>query len=269
MEDIEKAGCAVVNIGGRSFRIKKQFIDDLRAQNHVEIIKNLKKAILVMHSPQDRVVEIDNAANIYGLAKHPKSFITLDGADHLLTAKDDAYYAGQVIASWVKRYVNFPERQPLSTDQQVVVRLDSQDKYTSDIQASRHGLVADEPEEVGGNDFGASPYELLNASLGSCTAMTLHMYARRKGWDLKEVKVHLNHRKTTFHHEDIETPGEADSKIDKFEKIIELSGDLDREQRERLLEIANKCPIHRTLASPQVFASRLMEDEDWKVSQGR
>ncbi|MCF6310788.1 MAG: alpha/beta hydrolase [Sulfurimonas sp.] len=130
IEDIEKKGSARVSIGGRTFEIKKQFLDDLKAQNHIEIIKNLEKAILVMHSPQDRIVLIDNAANIYKLAKHPKSFITLDGADHMLTSKDDAFYAGQVISSWVKRYVDFPEKEKLTTDQQVVVKLDDEDNYT-------------------------------------------------------------------------------------------------------------------------------------------
>jgi len=268
LEDIEKKGCARVNIGGREFEIKKQFLDDLRSQNHTEIIKTLKKAILVMHSPQDRIVEIDNAANIYKLAKHPKSFITLDGADHMLTSKDDAFYAGQVISSWVKRYVDFPEREPLKTDQQVVVRHDEQDGYTSDVQAGRHGIVADEPEEFGGNDFGPSPYELLNASLGACTSMTLHMYARRKKWDLQNVKVHLSHSKTTFYHDDMKDLDAKKSKIDRFERVIELEGDLTDEQRSRLMEIANKCPVHRTLATPNVFATRLKEDADWTITEG-
>lgn len=268
IHDIEENGCAVVDIGGREFRIKKQFLDDLKAQNHIEIIKNLNKALLVMHSPQDSTVEIDNAANIYQLAKHPKSFVTLDGADHLLTNKDDAYYAGQVVSTWVQRYVDFPQSLPLSTDQQVVVRLGEEDIFTTDVKAGKHNLVADEPSTVGGHEFGPSPYELLNASLGSCTAMTLHMYARRKGWSLKEVKVHLNHTKSSLHHEDIAKPGEPDSKIDRFERIIELVGDLDDEQKTRLMQIADKCPIHRTLGSPQLFATKLLESEEWTLKQG-
>jgi len=265
IEDIEKHGQAKVNIGGREFLIKKQFLDDLKAQNHIEIIKNLGKALLVMHSPQDRIVEIDNAAHIYQLAKHPKSFVTLDGADHMLTSKDDAFYAGQVISSWVKRYAEFPEREELKTDQQVVVRLNEEDNYTTDIQADRHGLVADEPEEFGGNDFGPSPYELLLSSLGSCTAMTLHMYARRKGWDLDDVKVHLNHSKTTFYHDDMAELDEKKSKIDRFERVIEIKGNLTEEQRDRLLEIANRCPVHRTLGTPNEFATRLKEQADWII----
>lgn len=268
MEDIEQKGCARVSIGGRGFVIKKQFLDDLRDQNHIAIIKGLQKALLVMHSPQDRIVEIDNAAHIYKLAKHPKSFITLDGADHMLTSKEDAFYAGQVISSWVRRYADFPVRQPLKTDEQVVVKLAAEDKFTADIQAGRHGIVADEPEEFGGNDFGPSPYELLNASLGACTSMTLQMYAKRKGWDLREVKVHLSHQKTTYYYEDMKELDPKKSKIDRFERVIELVGDLSEEQRDRLMTIANKCPVHRTLASPQLFATRLKEDEDWIINEG-
>ncbi len=268
VEEIEAKGCARVDIGGRVFEIKKQFLDDLKAQNHIDVIKNLRKAILVMHSPQDRIVEIDNAAHIYKLARHPKSFVTLDGADHMLTSKDDAFYAGQVISSWVKRYVDFHEREELKTDEQVVVQLDKQDIYTADIQAGRHGIVADEPEEFGGNDFGPSPYELLNASLGACTAMTLQMYAKRKKWPLERVQVHLSHRKTTFYYEDMTNLDPKTGKIDRFERIIKLEGDLDAEQRKRLMEIANKCPIHRTLANPQVFATRLTGEEEWTITKG-
>lgn len=268
VETIEKTGMAQVDIGGRKFTIKKQLLDDLKAQNHIDIIKNLKKAILVMHSPQDRIVEIENAANIYKLARHPKSFITLDGADHMLTSKDDAFYAGQVISSWVKRYVKFPDKLPLKTDEQVVVKLESEDNYTADIQAGRHGMVADEPEEFGGYDFGPSPYELLNASLGACTAMTLQSYAKRKKWPLKDVKVHLSHKKTTFYHDDMTGLDEKTGKIDRFERIIELEGDLSEQQRDRLREIANRCPIHRTLASPQYFATKLKDDKDWVITHG-
>jgi len=267
VEDIEKNGEAKVNIGGREFLIKKQFLDDLKAQNHIDIIKNLGKAILVMHSPQDRIVEIDNAAHIYQLAKHPKSFVTLDGADHMLTSKDDAFYAGQVISSWVKRYVEFPQREKLTTDQQVVVRLNEEDKYTTDVQAGRHGFVTDEPEEFDGNGFGPSPYDLLIASLGTCTAMTLHMYARRKGWDLVDVKVHLNHSKTSFYHDDMKELDEKKSKIDRFERVIEIKGNLTDEQKAALLRIANRCPVHRTLKTPNVFATRLKEQADWVVEK--
>lgn len=247
VEEIEEKGCATVNVGGRDFEIKKQFLDDLRSHNHIDTISNLRKGLLVMHSPQDTVVGIDNAANIYQLAHHPKSFVTLDGADHMLSDKRDALYAGQVISSWVTRYVEFAEEEKLKTDKQVVVRLEDEDGYTTDILAGPHAMIADEPVEMGGNDFGPAPFELLNASLGSCTAMTLQMYARRKGCDLQEVRVHLSHAKK-------DTPK---GKVDYFERIIELEGDLDDTQRSRLREIAYKCPVHKTLTTPQEFVTRL------------
>ncbi len=259
IETIEAHGAAKINIDGREFVIKKQFLDDLRNHNHIDVIKHLKKALLVMHSPQDQIVEIDNAAHIYNLAKHPKSFVTLDGADHMLSGKNDAFYAGQVISSWVKRYVPFPEKEKLRTDQQVVAKLSKEDGYTTDIQAGRHGIVADEPEEFGGNDFGPDPYELLNSALGACTAMTLQMYAKRKKWDLRDVVVHLTHSKTSFYYDDIQQLDPKTSKIDRFERVIELHGNLTMDQRQRLLQIANKCPIHRTLETPQVFETKLFE----------
>lgn len=265
-EEIEKNGCAQVDIGGRNFMIKKQFLDDLQAQNHIPIIKNLGKALLVMHSPQDTIVGIENAANIYKLAKHPKSFITLDRADHMLTNKDDAFYAGSVIASWVKRYIEFPEVETLDTDKQVVVRLEGDD-FTTEVQAGDHAIVADEPVSFGGNNFGPSPYELLNAGLGACTAMTLKMYARRKGWQLDDVYVHLSYAKTQRYDQHMNEPENAGSRIDRFEREIELMGDLNDEQKQRLLEIANKCPVHKTIASPTEFATKLIEQEDWVVER--
>lgn len=263
-EEIEKNGCARVNIGGREFTIKKQFLDDLQSQEHIPVIKNLGKALLVMHSPQDRIVGIDNAANIYKLAKHPKSYITLDGADHMLTNKNDAHYAGNVIASWVKRYIEFPEVEKLETDKQVVVRLEGED-FTTEIQADGHSLIADEPISFGGNDFGMSPYELLNASIGACTAMTLKMYSRRKKWPLEEVKVHMSYSKSLKYEQHQANPENSNSRIDRFEKELELIGDLTEEQKRRLLEIANKCPVHRTIASPSEFASKLIEEDEWQI----
>lgn len=260
IEEIEEKGIAQVNIGGREFTIKKQFLDDLQNQKHTEVIQNLNKAILVMHSPQDRVVGIKNAENIYKLAKHPKSFVTLDGADHMLTNKKDAYYAGNVISSWVKRYIAFPEIEKLDTDKQVVVRLEGDD-YTTEVQAGDHSLIADEPERFGGNNFGPSPYELLNASLGACTAMTLKMYARRKEWDLQDVLVHLSYAKTNKYEEHQANPENESSRIDHFDVELELIGDLSDEQRARLLDIAQKCPVHRTIDSPSIFTTKLKEAE--------
>ena len=256
LEEIEKHGQAKVSIDGRTFTIKKDFLDDLRQKNMFGILKGLRKALMVLHSPQDSVVEIDNAAKIYHAAHHPKSFVTLDGANHMLTNKDDAFYAGNVISSWVKRYIDIPQEDKLQTDKQVVARLGNVG-YTTDILAGKHGLIADESEALGGFDFGPSPYELLNAALGACTAMTLEMYARRKKWDLKEVKVHLSYSKS--YKQDCENCDQPNSKLDHFEKVLELEGNLTEEQKARLVEIANRCPVHRTLESTPKFTTTLKE----------
>ncbi len=250
IKDIESAGMAEVNIGGQIFTIKKHFLDDLRSKNMYNIVKNLNKALLVLHSPQDTVVEIENAAKIYQAAMHPKSFVTLNQADHMLTNKNDAFYVGNVVATWAKRYVDVPVMKKLITHKQVVARLGNSG-FTTDIMTGKHGLITDEPEEVGGADFGPSPYELLNASLGACTAMTLQMYARRKKWDLQEVKVHLSFSRS--YTEDCEHCDLKDRRLEVFDREIEVKGDLDESQINRLLEIANKCPVHRTLeASAEV-----------------
>jgi len=256
METIERDGSAEVNIGGRVFTIKKQFLDDLKSKDMAGVMAKMRKAILVMHSPQDSVVGIDNAAKIYSHAFHPKSFVTLDNADHMLSNKDDAFYAGTVISSWLKRYLPSPVKSSLDTNKQVVARLGSEG-YTTDLMVGRHGMLADESEQLGGNDFGPSPYELLNASLGSCTAMTLQMYARRKKWDLQEVKVHLSFSRS--YKEDCEACSKEERRLESIEKCIELKGNLDDAQKARLLEIADRCPIHRTLLGNLQVNTTLLE----------
>ena len=248
VEEIESLGKAEVELAGRKFTIKKKFLDDLRDKELTKVVAGLKAAFLIMHSPQDETVGIENAAEIYLAAKHPKSFVTLDGADHLLSDRQDSLYAGSMIAAWAMRYIEIPsEAGSLSTDKQVVGRI-GEEHYTTEILAEGHSLIADEPESAGGNDFGPSPYALLSSSLAACTAMTLRMYADRKKWDLKEVKVHIQHGKDYARDcEDCEEkPG---GKIDIFEREIELEGNLDNEQRARLIEIADKCPVHKTLHS--------------------
>ena len=244
IEVIEKEGVAEVKIGGRSFTVKKQLLEDIRAQGLTEKLAHLDRALLVLHSPQDLTVPIENAAKSYAAARHPKSFISLDGADHLLSDKKDSQYVGTVIASWASRYIPKPEKEILKSEKQVVVRLGNKG-YTTEIMVRHHGLMADEPEEVGGNDFGPSPYELVAAGLGACTAMTLQMYARRKNWDLREVRVHLDHYKD--YAEDMMSGAEPEGKMDYFDRVLELKGNLEEEQRIKLLEIANRCPVHRTL----------------------
>lgn len=244
IEVIEDQGKARVSIGGRQFTIKKQFLDDLRSKDMFSILSNLKKPILVLHSPQDNVVEIENAAKIYHAAFHPKSFVSLDGADHMLSNKKDASYAGDLVAEWVKRYIEIPEKKDLLSDKEVAVRLGNVG-YTTEIKAGAHGLIADESESLGGEDFGPSPYQYLAAALGSCTAMTCQMYAKRKGWDLQEVRVHLDHGKSYV--DDCNACEDKPMKIDIIEKVIEFEGDLSEEQINRLMEIADRCPVHRSL----------------------
>ncbi|MEO0339098.1 MAG: alpha/beta fold hydrolase [Bacteroidota bacterium] len=254
IDTIKEEGLAEVNIGGRPFTVKKQFLEDIKEKTLANTLRNLRKPLLIMHSPQDRTVEIENAAKIYDAAFHPKSFVTLDGADHLLTNKADSLYAGDMIASWAKRYIDLPEKEKLKVEKDVAIRLGNEG-YTTDIMVGKHGLTADEPIEVGGNEFGPTPYDLVSAGLGACTAMTLQMYARRKKWDLQEVNVQLSHSKDYV--DDQSRLEEAKSKIDHFERTIQLEGNLDDEQKARLLEIADRCPVHRTLHSDIKVSTRL------------
>ncbi len=252
-EQIEKEGKAEVNIGGRPFTIGKSFLEDLNTHYPKDIIKSLRRPLLILHSPQDNIVGIENAASIYAAAHHPKSFISLDGADHLMSNKVDSFYAGLMIANWVIRYLPEAEEKKLKSDSAVVVATDSS-SFTTDIKAGKHRLIADEPESIGGNDFGPTPYGYLTAALGACTSMTIQMYAKRKEWPLKEVIVHLNHSKDYY--TDAKTCETSESKIDQFERKIELIGDLNEEQKKRLLEIADKCPVHKSLHhAPKVITS--------------
>ncbi len=245
-QTIQSKGIAQVMIGGRPFTVKKQFLDDLETHPLDSIIPQLNKALLILHSPQDEIVNIDNAARIYHAARHPKSYISLDGADHLLTNRADAAYAAQLIASWASRYISLPEEteETLMTEKDVLVRT-SNEGYTSQVLAGKHHLIADEPTSVGGDDLGPSPYQYLLTALGSCTSMTLRMYADRKNWDLQEVDVHLSHFKD--HKQDCEECEKPSSKIDVIERELAFKGNLDEQQRAKLAEIADRCPVHRTL----------------------
>ncbi len=256
---IERKGQATVAIQGRKFTVGKQFLEDIRQVKLEEQLAGLGKALLIMHSPQDRIVSIDNAARMYQAARHPKSFISLDGGDHLLSDRSLAAYAGDTIASWALRYVDPQPRDKLKGRKEVVVRL-GDEGYTTEIMARHHSLKADEPEDVGGNDFGPTPYELLSASLGACTAMTLHMYARRKKWDLQEVTVHLTHFKD--YAKDAMGCEDKSSKIDYFERLLELEGDLSDQQKDRLMDIADKCPVHRTLHGDIEIKTGLLDQDD-------
>lgn len=252
VETINTEGEARVSLGGRGFTIKKQFLDDIRDANHDHQIEKIRKPLLILHSPTDQTVGIENAAKIYQLAHHPKSFISLDKADHLLSLKEDSLYVGSVISTWVERYIVPRTSTPLSIDLQIVTR--TQKGYTTEVMAGQHSLTADEPESVGGLDLGPTPYDLLAASLGACTGMTLRMYANRKEWPLEEILVHVKHQK--IYDEDCQNCDDSAKKIDHLERVVEIKGDLTTEQRQRLLEIADKCPVHKTLhASAKVTTS--------------
>ncbi len=248
IETIEGEGVAEVEIAGRPFKIRKQFLDDLKEHPLEDRLPELKKALLIMHSPQDTIVGIKNAEMLYKSAWHPKSFVSLDGADHLLSRPEDAAYAGRVIAGWASRYLPAHDTGELKSGHEVVASLDGNAGFTTDMKVGNHRMTADEPEKFGGNDFGPSPYEMVSAGLAACTVMTLQMYARRKQWDLQNVEVHISYSKD--HAVDCEDAEDPDAKIDTFRRKIRISGNLDEAQRKRMLEIADKCPVHRTLHSP-------------------
>jgi putative redox protein len=256
---IETAGEAEVVLGGRPFRITKQFLDDIEGHKLERAIGALGKALLVFHAPRDDVVGIDNAGRIFRAARHPKSFVSLDDADHLLSRKADAAYVADVIAAWAGRYVDAgaPARAaPVAAPGSVVVAEAGIGKFAQDVSVGgRFILRADEPEDAGGGDSGPGPYDFLLVGLGACTSMTLRMYADHKGIPLKHVRVALRHDK--IHAEDCAACETKAGKIDRIEREIELVGDLDEATRRRLLEIAEKCPVHRTLHSEVLVESRL------------
>jgi len=255
--EIEAAGAADVTIAGRKFRIKRQFLDDISSQNSNRYLAQLRKALLIFHSPRDATVSIENAGMIFAAAKHPKSFISLDNADHLLTRKEDALYVASVLASWASRYVKQAPRPAAPAEAGVVTVSETlESKFTQLIGVDGHHLRADEPVSFGGTDTGPSPYDLLLASLGACTSMTLRLYADRKNWPLEQITVRLKHEK--IHARDCAECETKEGKIDRIDREIELKGALDETQRARLLEIADKCPVHRTLHSEVVVPTRLM-----------
>jgi len=252
---IETEGQAEVLLAGRPFTIKKQFLDDIEAQSLPGSLKTLRRALLVMHAPLDSLVEISNAGEIFAHALHPKSFVSLDGADHLLTNNRDSSYAGQVLAAWAARYLQLDAAtEPVAAEGEVAARTEAGGFYTQ-IDAAGHRLVADEPSTVGGTDAGPTPYGLLSAALAACTTMTLQMYARHKKLSLDAVTVNVRHDKV--HANDCESGA---GKIDLFERELVLEGDLDEQARTRLLEIADKCPVHRTLHSDVKVTTRLYDE---------
>ncbi len=244
-ETLETEGEVELQLAGRPFRIRKQFLDDIAEAPLHEAIASLDRALLVLHSPVDETVEVEHARRIYEAARHPKSFVSLDQADHLLSRVEDARYVGAVIAVWAEKYLPPPATDDIGdSEHQILTRTGSEGFYT-EIKAGEHRFAADEPTSVGGTGFGPSPYGLLAAALGACTGMTLRMYADHKGWALYEVKVHLSHEKA--YAEDCSDCADDQRKIDHISREIELSGDLDASQRTRLHEIADRCPVHGSL----------------------
>jgi len=252
-------GSAEVKLASGTFRITKQFVDELDAGDPQRVIRELRKPLLILHSPVDDTVGVDNAAAIFQAALHPKSFVSLDRADHLLSNGDDARYAGEVIAAWAARYAGVQAASRLLPElqqAQVVARTSADEGFLTDINAAGHALLADEPVAAGGTDRGPSPYDLLVAALGSCTTMTLQLFARRKGWPLESATVRLTHRK--IHASDCADCETKDGHIDVIEREIELAGALSVEQRAKLLEIADKCPVHRTVHGEIKVVTRLV-----------
>jgi putative redox protein len=247
LSDIREKGKAEVRLGGRTFTIGSDFLEDVEKTRLADKIGRLDRALLVLHAPLDEIVGIGNATDIFLAAKHPKSFVTLDDADHLLTRAADAEYAADVIAAWSRRYLGLKEEEATEAAPEGVVRVSEADAegFLQDVAAGKHQMKADEPEDHGGTDLGPSPYQFVSAGLGTCTSMTVRMYARRKGWPLEHVEVDVSHDKV--HAKDCEDCEDKSAKIDVFRRVLRFKGDLSEEQREKLKEIAGKCPVHRTL----------------------
>ncbi len=258
LETIEAEGVADVNLGGRPFRIGRDFVHDVAAEELAPAIGKLKRALLVLHAPKDDIVGIENATQIFIAAKHPKSFVTLDDADHLLTDGAHAEYAAEVIAAWAGRYLDLRPPAPPPGAPEGVVRVSEADAggFLQDVNSGpMHHVLADEPVTYGGTNKGMSPYGFLAAGLGACTSMTIRMYARRKGLALSHVSVDVTHDK--IHAVDAENGGSK--KVDTFKRTIHLEGDLSAADRQKLLEIADKCPVHRTLEQSSQIETKLEE----------
>ena len=257
-EVIEDEGESDVVLVGRTFHFKKAFLDDLKMRPWAANLKGLRKALLVFHSPADTTVDISNAASIFGAALHPKSFVSLNEADHLLTRETDSEYVGLILGAWASKYLGELGMQPLSSPAsggETLVRM-NEEHYRCEIYVGPHHLTGDEPRESGGTDAGADPYGLLTAALGACTAITLRMYADRKALPMKGVSVRLTHDKV--YAQDASACAEGkEVKMDRFTRELELEGDLSEEQRLKLLEIANKCPVHNTLEHVSKVDTRL------------
>ena len=259
MQCIIETGQANVELAGRELVIKKQFIDNLKAQEVEKTLHNLNKAILIFHSPWDEIVSIEHAQLLYTKALHPKSFVSLDTADHLLTKDADAVFAASVIAGWANRYLPTDLPQATESIESVRVTETREGKFQQTVLAGKHRLFADEPESYGGMDSGPSPYDFLSIALGTCTGMTLRMYADRKGIELGRISVDVSHKK--IHSQDCEECDHeqraSNSKIDRFVRSITIEGGAPEGLDAKFLEIADKCPVHKTLEASSVVATEI------------
>jgi putative redox protein len=251
IEDIRQHGKAEVSLAGRPFTIKREFLDDIAEHGLMAHISGLRKALLIMHSPTDDTVGIDNATRIFVAAKHPKSFVSLAGADHLLSDRRDSSYVAEMIAAWASRYLDPPGLQEVvdldDKPREVVVRETRGGKFHQSVSIGPHRLLADEPVAAGGEDSGLAPYDFLLAGLGACTSMTMRLYADRKSLPLERTTVTLRHSK--IYAQDCAECETRTGMLDQIERVIGMDGALDDEQRKKLMEIADKCPVHRTLTS--------------------
>lgn len=256
---IDRDGAALVNLGGQTFRITREFVDDIRNQQILHHLASMKAALLVMHTPGDNIVSIDDAQAIFTAARHPKSFVSLDQADHLLSNVRDAQYAGQLIVSWASLYLDNVDQAATEGSTEAVegaiVNGRLVDGFTCRVRAGKHHWIADEPEAMKGLDLGPDPYAHLCAALASCTVMTLNLYARHKTLPVVEVEAHVRHHR--IHASDCEDCDSTDRMIDQLERTIRITGDLDDKQRQRMLEIANRCPVHQTLTGKMHITSVL------------
>jgi len=260
LDEIEEKGEAEVSLAGRPFRIQKQFIDDVSGQKLLNAVKNLNKALLIFHAPKDETVGIDNAGQIFQAAMHPKSFVSLDDADHLLTRHVDAAYVGDLISAWAGRYISTTDVKPTSKPKAVegtvaVAETDIGKLSNVVVTGSGHVISADEPISVGGDDSGPTPYDFLLAALGTCKSMTMRMYAERKGYKLEHAEVRLSHDK--IHAQDCEDCATTNGKIDQIKTEITLKGDLSDEERESIFKIAERCPVHRTMTNEIIIEAKL------------
>ncbi|MGR8950152.1 MAG: bifunctional alpha/beta hydrolase/OsmC family protein [Gammaproteobacteria bacterium] len=258
-----ESGSAAVDLGGRKFKIKKQFLEDIERYSSTDHIARLNAALLVLHSPVDTTVSISEASRIYQAARHPKSFISLDQADHLLSRPEDSQYAASVIATWAGRFLSLDQIKPETSSGPApsvaagsVLVTERDKKFLRGIYTEKHQFIGDEPTSVGGSDLGPNPYEYLLAALGSCTSMTIRMYANRKKIVLEDVSVTLVHDR--IHAQDCEECESESGQVDVIRRQIDLKGELSDAERQRLFEIADRCPVHRTLENEIRIESELI-----------